>query len=271
MKWNGEFKGKVAVITGAASGLGRQTALQFAADGANIVIGDIQVEKGKAVVEECKAAGGDAIFVETNVGDEAAVKNLMETAVKTFGTIDILVNNAGGGGGMGNPWTRPTVEDWDKAYATMMRGTYLCCKYVYDLFKQKGSGKIVNFSSEAGKDPTPELAAYSANKAALIAMTTALAKELGPYGVNVNAVCPGLIYTPIWEGLGKALAYFFPDKFKGMSGRDVFDAHRANMQCMPQIEVTDVDIANAVLFFCSEAARSITGQALNICAGMAFH
>lgn len=266
--WNGEFAGKVVLITGAASGLGRQAAIQFGADGAKVVIGDIQIEKGQGVVKEIKAAGGEATFVECNVGSEEAVKNLIDTAIKTYGTIDILVNNAGGGGGLGMPFTRPSVEDWNQAYENMIRGTYLCTKYVYDLFKERGTGKIVNTASVAGKESDPPLVAYSAMKAAIINMTQTLAKELGPYGINVNAVCPGLIYTPIWQRLGKILSMAFPNRFPNMEGRQVFEWHMHNMQMMPDYEVTEEDIANGIMFLASSLATGIQGQSINICAGM---
>ena len=220
--WNGEFAGKVVLII--SPRLGRIHSFL-----SKVVI-DIQIEKGQGVVKEIKAAGGEDTFVECNVGSEEAVKNLIDTAIKTYGTIDILVNNAGGGGGLGMPFTRPSVEDWNQAYENMIRGTYLCTKYVYDLFKERGTGKIVNTASVAGKESDPPLVAYSAMKAAIISMTQSLAKELGPYGINVNAVCPGLIYTPIWQRLGKILSMAFPNRFPNMEGRQVFEWHMHNMQ-----------------------------------------
>lgn len=269
MKWNDEFVGKVAVITGAASGLGAQTARQFAVGGAKVVIGDIQVEKGKKVVADIKATGGDAIFVNTDVTSEEAVKNLIDTAINTYGTVDIMINNAGASIGLGAPFTRPTAEEWDQSYAINLRSQYLGCKYVYDLFKEKRSGKIVNVASVAGKQPDALLPAYSAMKAGTISVTVTLAKELGPYGINVNAICPGLIYTPIWEAGGEVIAALQPEKFPNMNGRQVFDACRTYLQALNAYEVTQEDIANGILFLCSSGATAITGQAINICAGMA--
>lgn len=262
-----DFEGKTVIVTGAASGLGKATALGFGNAGAKVVVADKKVEEGKEVCSELKGMGTESIFVETDVTSEDSVKNMIDTTLKTFDVLDILINNAGTGGPhLGQPFTRTEAVDWDTSYKVNVRGTFYCCKAVYDLFIKQGHGKIVNMASIAGKTGAAAIPHYSASKAAVINLTQTLARELAPYGINVNCVCPGLIYTSIWKGLGYLMGKNYPKVFADMSPREVFLATIDKMVPMKR-EQTEEDIANAAMFLCSDAAKNITAQALNVCGG----
>jgi NAD(P)-dependent dehydrogenase (short-subunit alcohol dehydrogenase family) len=267
MDFRDEFAGKVAIVTGGASGIGKAIALGFGKAGAKVVIADKNVPEGEKTLTEMKEKGLEAIFVETDVTSEEAVKAMVDTALKTFGGIDILVNCAGKGGPhVGMPLTRVEKVDWDTSYTVNLLGTFYCCKAVYDIFVKQKHGKIVNISSIAGKTGSPFLPHYSAIKAGIINFTQALAKELAPYNINVNCICPGLIYTPLWESLGSLLASNLPNIYPNKSPREVFLTTVEHSVPLKR-EQTPEDIANLTLFLCSEAARNITGQAINVCGG----
>ncbi|MDD4783767.1 MAG: SDR family NAD(P)-dependent oxidoreductase [Syntrophaceticus sp.] len=262
-----DFEGKVVIVTGAASGLGEATALGFGNAGAKVVVADKKAEEGSKVSSKIKEMGTDSIFVETDVTCEDSIKNMIDKTLSSFGGLDILVNNAGTGGPhLGNPFTRTEAIDWDTSYKVNVRGTFYCCKAVYDMFIKQRHGKIINLASIAGKTGDPTIPHYSASKAAVINLTQNLARELAPYNINVNCVCPGLIYTPIWKGLGYMMGKTYPEQFPNMSPREVFLANIDKLVPMKR-EQTAEDIANAVLFLCSEAAKNITAQALNVCGG----
>jgi NAD(P)-dependent dehydrogenase (short-subunit alcohol dehydrogenase family) len=192
---------------------------------------------------------------------------MIKTTLDTYGKLDILVNNAGKGGPhLGYPFTRTEKIDWDTSYEVNVRGTFYACKAVYNLFIKQGHGKIINMASISGKTGSSVIPHYSAAKAAVINLTQALAREMAPYNINVNAVCPGLIYTDIWAGLGTMIGENFPGLYPNMTSREVFLANIEKNVPMKREQTVD-DIANAVMFLCSEAARNITAQALNVCGG----
>ncbi len=267
MNFEDDFKGKSVIVTGAASGLGRDIALGFARAGARVTVADVDSEKGVSVVEEIKKTGTGAVFAGVDVGSEDQVKAMVDTALKAFGGVDILVNNAGhGGSNLGNPLTRVEVDDFDAAYNVILKGTFLCCRAVYDLFKGQGHGKIVNISSVAGRVGNTLFPQYSAAKSAVINFTQTLARELGPYNINVNCVCPGYIYTPMWERLGEGIKQYVPGIPPGATPRDIFLGVVRERTAMKR-EQTGDDVANAVMFLASGAARNITGQVLSVCGG----
>jgi NAD(P)-dependent dehydrogenase (short-subunit alcohol dehydrogenase family) len=267
MDFQQDFKGKVVIITGAGGGLGREMALKFAEAGAKVTVADVDVKNALKVVEDIKALGSEAIFAETDVSREESCVAMVEATIKAFGGVDILVNNAGKGGPhVGYPLTRIEEEDWDISFKVNVRGTFFCVKSVYNIFMQQKHGKIVNLSSIAGKAGDPALPHYSSAKAAIINMSQAFAKEMGPNNINVNVVCPGLIYTPIWESLGSKLAESLPSAYPNMTARQVFEASVEKKIIMKR-EQTAEDIAYAVMFLASDAAKNITGQALNVDGG----
>ncbi|HZK84996.1 MAG TPA: SDR family NAD(P)-dependent oxidoreductase [Desulfosporosinus sp.] len=267
MDFQQDFKGKVVIVTGAGGGLGGEVARQFAKAGAKVTVADFDVQNGLKVVKALKAMGSEAIFVEVDVTKEESCIAMVDATVKAFGGVDILVNNAGKGGPhVGYPLTRIQSEDWDISFQVNVRGTFFCVKAVYNIFMKQKHGKIVSLSSIAGKAGDPALPHYSSAKAAIINMSQAYAKEMGPYNINVNVVCPGLIYTPIWESLGSKLAESLPTVYPNMTARQVFE-DSVKKKIIMKREQTEEDVAYAVLFLASEAAKNITGQALNVDGG----
>ncbi|MFW6410305.1 MAG: SDR family NAD(P)-dependent oxidoreductase [Halanaerobiales bacterium] len=188
-----DFNGKVAVVTGAARGIGRAAAEAFAESGAKVIVGDIDEVKGKEV-----AAGinGEAKFVKLDVSDSESVQNMVEKARELYGTIDILVNNAG------IFYTEDVVdtpeEEWDKLMGVNLRGAYLCSHYVVPEMQKQGSGVVINIASEAGLVGIGGQVAYNVSKAGMISMTKSMAVDHAEDGIRVNAVCPGTSETPLF-------------------------------------------------------------------------
>jgi NAD(P)-dependent dehydrogenase (short-subunit alcohol dehydrogenase family) len=262
-----DFKGKVAIVTGSASGLGETTVRAFAKAGAKVVVADYNEEKGNAVCKSIQNSGAEAIFVKVDVTSQEPVDNLFKATLDAFGALDILVNNAGKGGPhLGNPLTRTDDFDWNTCYETMVRGTFHCCKASYNYFKEKKQGKIVNIASIAGYTGDPTLPHYSAAKAGIINFTQTLGRELAPFNINVNAVNPGIIYTPIWQGLAWLLGNTFPELYPNMKPREIFLANIDKFIPMKR-EQTPEDIANMVMFLAADEAKNITAQVINVDGG----
>jgi NAD(P)-dependent dehydrogenase (short-subunit alcohol dehydrogenase family) len=190
---------RVAVITGGASGIGKASVLRFLDEGANVVVGDYNGENGKALVAEV----GDADrlrFIRTDVAEEAEVEALIGAAVETFGGLDVLFNNAGVGGAFG-PLTEISVDDWDRTFAVLVRSVFAGTKHAAKAMIEQGrGGSIINTASVAGLGGGAGPLAYSAAKAAVVNMTYSSAVELAAYRIRVNAICPGLIHTPLALG-----------------------------------------------------------------------
>jgi NAD(P)-dependent dehydrogenase (short-subunit alcohol dehydrogenase family) len=191
----GRLEGKVALITGGASGIGEATAKLFAKEGAKVVIADMQVEKGKAVVAAIKAARGKAAFVKTNVVRENDAKRMVAFTVKRYGRLDILFNNAG----VENPKPEVTtsVEEWDKVMAVNVKGVFLGTKYAIPEM-QKNGGSIINTSSIFGLIGSPGFAAYHASKGAVRLLTKSTALAHAGDKIRANSICPGVIETPMF-------------------------------------------------------------------------
>ncbi len=263
------LEGKVAIVTGAGSGIGRGIALAFAREGARVVVNDINAENARAVVEEIKAQGSEALAVQADVSRNNQVEEMVGKALETFGRIDILVNNAGTGGKhIGMPLSNLTEEDWDRTYEVNLKAHFLTCRAVMPHMIEQKSGKVINISSIAGKTGSPIIPHYSASKAGVINFTQALARELAPHRINVNAICPGLLWTPLWEKLASDMARN-PSQ-QGMEPRAVFEA--AVQRSIPmRTEQTPEDIGMAAVFLASNKSDQITGQALNVDGGAELH
>ncbi|HOM71297.1 MAG TPA: 3-oxoacyl-[acyl-carrier-protein] reductase [Armatimonadota bacterium] len=246
-----ELDGKVALVTGAGregKGIGRSIALKLAKSGAKIVIADYVVEAAEAVAKEVEAAGGEALAVQANVADPADVERMVNSAVDKFGKVDILVNNAG--------ITRDslilkmTEDQWDSVLDTNLKGTFNCTKAVSKLMFRQRSGRIVNVASVMGVIGNVGQANYSASKGGVIALTKTTARELGPRGVNVNAVAPGFIQTAMTDEMTEQAKESIESRIPlGRQG-------------------TPDDVADVILFLCSEASSYVTGQVINIDGGM---
>lgn len=248
----GQFDGKVALVTGAGSGIGRASALAFAREGAKIVVADIVVEGGEETVRMIKAAGGEALFAKADVSEAAEVQALVKSAVQTYGRLDYAHNNAGIMGAMA-PTADCTEENWDRLMAINLKGVWLCMRYEIPQMRKQGGGAIVNTSSAAGLVAFPTLSAYVASKHGVAGLTKTAALEYARASIRVNAVCPGFIRTPMVEpfaaGAPEAEAQFLGTLPIGRAG-------------------TPEEVAEAVVWLCSDAASYVTGHAMLIDGGM---
>ncbi len=265
-------QGKVAIVTGAGQGIGRGVALRFAREGAHVVIAEYNAENAASAAAECSAVGASALAYPIDIGDTEQINRMVEAVVAKFGHIDILVNNAG---------VLETIamfdivpEKWDWLQRVNQRGVFFCMQAVAkqmvaqvpDDVKAAGRaehshGKIVNFSSVAGRKGRPYAAHYSAAKWAVISMTQSAAAYLAPYNINVNAVCPGIVPTPMWKDIDRTQAARF--------GMQEGDWIKKSIESVPlKRPARPDDLAAAVSFLCSSDADYITGQALNVDGGL---
>jgi len=192
------LKDKVAIVTGASSGIGREIALTFTQEGAKVVLAARREAKLKEVAREILGRGGESLVVPTDVSQEAQVKAMVGEALREFGRVDILVNDAG----MGHwgPVMDFKTKDWDEVFNVNAKGTFLCCREVLSTMVEQKGGRIINISSDAGKIPFAECSAYCAAKAAVIAFSRCLALEVLPYNIGVHVICPGYVDTPWYDG-----------------------------------------------------------------------
>ncbi len=250
----GKLDGKVAVITGAASGMGRATALRFAKEGASIVLADLNSQGGETAVAECAAAGARAVFQRVDVTSEVDIKSAVDRAVKEYGRLDIMFNNAGIAGAVG-PIEKVESTDWDKTIATLLRAVFLGMKYSIPEMRKAGGGSIISTASVAALQGVGYLAAYAAAKAAVVNLTASVAIELGHDHIRVNCICPGGVNTPLIH--------------RGAPGAfEHAEARMAKAQPIPRAGRPD-DIANMALFLASDEAEWITGTAMVVDGGMA--
>jgi meso-butanediol dehydrogenase / (S,S)-butanediol dehydrogenase / diacetyl reductase len=257
--------GKVAIVTGGGSGIGRGIVLAMAREGAEVAIPDIQQGNAEKVAQEVHALGRKAIALKTDVTREAEVKAMIDRTRETFGQVDIIVNNAGLASAPGMPFTNNTEEDWDRVYAVNVKSIFFSCKAVAPYFIERKKGRIINIASIAGPLAAVTMPPYSVSKGGVITFTRVVAKELAPHGITVNAICPGVLWTPFWESLADHIARTNP-AFSGMTARQVFDK-RVNDVIPMKCEQTPEDIGWAAVFLASDEARYITGQALNVDGG----
>lgn len=190
----GRLQGKVAFITGAGSGIGLACARLFAREGGHVVIAELMPELGKAAEAEVLEAAGQAIFVQTDVTDEASIARALEATLLRFGALHVLVNCAGGSVPKDGPVTDIDVSVWDHSLTLDLKGTFLCCRHAIPHLVSSGGGSVVNFSSMVALLGRP-VHAYSAAKGGVLSLTRALAASYGPKRVRVNAICPGLVLT----------------------------------------------------------------------------
>lgn len=249
----GRLKGKIAVITGAASGIGRAAAILFAREGARLVLSDWQEEGLKESLELVLKESGEAVIQKTNVSNEDEVKRLIDLALRSYSVIDIVCNNAGITGQFA-ALEEQDGEDWHKVYGVNVLGAVFMTKHVAQHMQERKTGAIVNTASVAGIRSGAGGNAYSASKAALINFTQTSACDLGRYNIRVNAVCPGLIET----GMTKPVFDLARDRGK-------FD--KLGSRCELLRYGRPEEVAAAILFLASDEASYITGQALPVDGG----
>lgn len=255
--------GKVAIVTGASRGIGKGIAVELAQEGAAVVVNYAQSRKmAEELVKAIISRGGRALAVQADVSKRGEVENMVEIGLREFGKIDILVNNAGIA--IADLLVDSKEEDWHRVMNVNAKGVLLCCQAVARHMMARKGGKIINVASQAGKRGEQYNGVYCASKAAVISMTQTLAIELAPYGINVNAVCPGIVETKLMQD-----AIVERASLCGSSP----EAYRENLiKLVPlgRIEQPE-DVAKAVLFLASEYSDYMTGQSINITGGMIFH
>lgn len=261
------LNGQVAIVTGAGSGMGRAIAMRLSLEGAAIIAADLNGGEVEKAVQEIKSRGGRGLPWEIDVSIAKDVERMVKGTMENFGQIDILVNNAGvGSTGL---IIDHSEEDWEKPIRVNLKGTFLCSRAVAKEMIPRKRGRIVNIASIAGKSGEEFIGAYCASKFGVIGLTQVLAKELGRHLITVNTVCPGYVWTPMWE----ELAQWFKDNFPALadlSPKEVFEKRVKSVTPLRRPQ-TPEDMASLVAFLVSDEARNITGQAINVDGGAVMH
>ncbi len=249
----GQLDGKVAIVTGAAMGMGATTAEVFVREGAKVIIADFNEEKGRAQTEKIRNAGGEATFCNVDVSDEEQVKNLVEFTVKTYGRLDVAINNAAL-----TPDDKPIADFdlnyWNRLLSVDLTGVALCMKYqIRQMMAQGGGGSIVNVSSVSGIRPQPANPAYVAAKHGVIGLSRSASMDYSPHGIRVNVVAPGAIDTPMLRG---ALEQFSLDP----------DDYAKKLSLLGRFAQSE-EVANAHVWLASEQSSYVTGAVIAVDGG----
>jgi 3-oxoacyl-[acyl-carrier protein] reductase len=248
-----KLEGKVAIITGGGRGLGRAFALKFAEEGAKLLLPDISPERAEDAAAEIRAKGGEAVAMETDISDEKSTRKIAERVIQQYGRVDILVNNAALWYEVNaKPWDAWEVAEWDRIFDVNVKGTWLCCKAIAPLMVKQTRGKIINISSHVIRVPDAQFfMPYALSKVAIYTFTQALARALGPSGINVNAIAPGLTATEaslVKEGIEQTF-------------ENVVAAQSIKRRQEPE------DVVGTALFLASKESDFISGQLIVVDGG----
>lgn len=246
---------KVALVTGAASGIGKATALAFARKGMHVVISDVDAEGVETTGREIRETGSDPLVLEIDVSDQTQVRHMINRTAEHFGRLDFACNNAGIEGAQAFT-TDCTTENWNRVIGVNLSGVWYCMKYEIQLMQKRGAGAIVNMSSIAGLVGFQGIPAYVASKHGILGLTKAAALEYAAAGIRVNAICPGAIETPM-------IHRFTSDDETATA--DLVANHPLGRMGTPE------EIANAVVWLCLDEASFVTGQALAVDGGFTVH
>jgi NAD(P)-dependent dehydrogenase (short-subunit alcohol dehydrogenase family) len=252
----GKLDGKVAIVTGAGSGIGRSAAILFVEEGAQVAVVDLREEAARAVANEIEGAGGKAIAIAADVSVARDAARMVETAVRELGGLHVLYNNAGVGSR--GDVVEGTEEDWDRCLDVNAKGVFLCSKFAVPELAAAGGGSIVNQGSVAALVGIRSSAAYCAAKGAIVALSRAMAVDLAPRGIRVNCLCPGTVVTPLMEPM-----------MRERGGGDIDQGIELTIQKYPlgRLGATE-EIAHVALFLASDDAAFVTGAVYVVDGGM---
>jgi NAD(P)-dependent dehydrogenase (short-subunit alcohol dehydrogenase family) len=247
------LEGKVAVITGAAGGIGREAALLFSSEGASVCVADVGREAGEKTASECR----EAFFFQADVSDPSSVQAMYTETERRYGRIDVLYNNAGIMPEADHSVIDTSVDDWDRVMAVNVRGVFLVSKFAVPYMIEKKRGSIINMSSTIAEIGLAQRASYAASKGAILALTRAMQVDYAPFGIRVNALLPGTIHTPFVE---KYLRESYPNREEGL-------------KAIRKRQLTDElgkpeDVANAALFLASDESSFVMGSGLFVDGGV---
>jgi 3-oxoacyl-[acyl-carrier protein] reductase len=250
-----DLEGRAVIITGGGKGIGKVYAQEFARAGARVLAVDIDGAAAAAVAKEIRAAGGDAVSITTDIRDADATQAMAEAARTQFGGIDVLVNNASLMSALPRrSWLEIPVEEWDRVMAVNLRGMFLSCRAVFPAMRERGRGKIVNISSSRVWEGLPNRLHYTTSKAGVIGFTRALAREVGEFGITVNAVTPGLTLSDTQVA----------------TSSNSYLAAVAEGRALSRTQIPE-DLVGAVMFLSCSASDFMTGQTINVDGGRAMH
>ncbi len=247
-----QFQDKVAIVTGAGSGIGRATSVAFAEHGASVVVVDVDIAGSEETVRLIREAGGSATFVHCDVSKPEDVVKMVDATIETYGRLDFACNNAGIGGAQAPTGEYP-IESWNKVIGINLTGVWLCMRYQIPAMLKSGGGSIVNMASILGQVGFAGAPAYVAAKHGVVGLTKSAAIEYATQGIRVNAICPGFIYTPLLEHAGMS------------KGTPMYDMV-AGLHPMKRMGTSE-EVASAVIWLCEEGASFVTGESILVDGG----